>query len=171
MLIKHLEEEPGRVEGGAWWSGVCFCGRGRGSGEGGWSKETSLQFFLAWVPTSPGIRSLRCMVRYSGVVARCSQNRFTSLLATSKNKGATHAYTSFFKPETKKKARFTSNFTLKLWNDLTIKWNDLTWNKSAQSSLHWKKRWQVHIDLTQPNVKFSNNDCWLRTTGSYPCTV
>ena len=28
-----------------------------------------------------------------------------------------------------KKARFTSNFTLKLWNDLTIKWNDLTWNK------------------------------------------
>ena len=36
---------------------------GRGGGEGGWSKETSLQFFLAWVPTSPGIRSLRCMVR------------------------------------------------------------------------------------------------------------
>ena len=38
-------------------------GGGGGGGGGGWSKETSLQFFLAWVPTSPGIRSLRCMVR------------------------------------------------------------------------------------------------------------
>ena len=42
---------------------ACVVVGGGGWGEGGWSKETSLQFFLAWVQTSPGIRSLRCMVR------------------------------------------------------------------------------------------------------------
>ena len=26
------------------------------------------------------------------------------------------------------RAHFTTSFTLKLWNDLTIKWNDQTWN-------------------------------------------
>ena len=26
------------------------------------------------------------------------------------------------------RAHFTTSFTLKLWNDLTMKWNDQTWN-------------------------------------------
>ena len=66
MLIKQLEEEPGRlkvVHDGQVSACVVREGGGGAVGEGGWSKETSLQFFLAWVPTSPCIRSLRCMVR------------------------------------------------------------------------------------------------------------
>ena len=42
--------------------------------------------------------------------------------------GVTHVYTSLFKLRVKNKGRFTSSFTLKLWNDLTIKSNNLAWN-------------------------------------------
>ena len=43
----------------------------------------------------------------------------------SRNKGATHVYTAVLSNKPKK-ACFTLSITLKLWNDLTMKWNDLT---------------------------------------------
>ena len=47
----------------------------------------------------------------------------------SRNKGITYVYTLFFKPRGQK-ARFISKFTLKLWNALTVKGNDLTMERS-----------------------------------------
>ena len=53
----------------------------------------------------------------------------------SRNKGITYVYTSFFKPRCQK-ARFISNFTLKLWNALTIKGNDVTMERSDWNPKH-----------------------------------
>lgn len=54
--------------------------------------------------------------------------------ATSRNKRVTHVSTSFFKPRGQKSAlQFALSFTLKLWNDLTKKKNDLAWNAIALS--------------------------------------
>ena len=47
----------------------------------------------------------------------------------SRNKGITYVYTLFFKPRGQK-AHFISKFTLKLWNALTVKGNDLTMERS-----------------------------------------
>lgn len=46
-------------------------------------------------------------------------------------KEVTYVYTSFFKLTSQKKGRFTSSSTLKLWNNLTVKWNDLTMERGV----------------------------------------
>ena len=52
---------------------------------------------------------------------------FKSLKATSKNKGLLMCISRSLSHKPLKE-RFSSSCTLKLWNDLTIKSNDLTWN-------------------------------------------
>ena len=61
----------------------------------------------------------------SQIVPQYSQN-FSRVL-----KEVTYVYTSFFKLTSQKKGRFTSSSTLKLWNNLTVKWNDLTMERGV----------------------------------------
>ena len=63
---------------------------------------------------------------------------FKILKATSKNKGLLMCISRSLSHKPLKE-RFSSSCTLKLWNDLTIKWNNLTWNDDMERSYHGTK--------------------------------
>lgn len=79
-----------------------------------------------------GIRSLRAMVRsfqaslfHLIVTLFHNESRVFKLQAETRVLLMCVPRSLSHKPQ---RAHFTTSFTLKLWNDLTIKWNDQTWN-------------------------------------------
>lgn len=76
-----------------------------------------------------GIRSLRSMVRSFRNIVRTFHESKAPLVCITRS--LSH------KP---KKARFTSSFTLKLWNNLTNEWNELTMKRSKTYIVEKKKR-------------------------------